>query len=136
MNHAREILEKGQLFGIHIEGTRSPDGRLYRGHTGAARLALETGCPIIPVAIIGTRELQVHGQVIPAKGKTKAIYGEPIQVERVRNESEITHERLREITDKVTKSIQQMSGQEYVDEYAQTVKERMRQKREESNENK
>ena len=78
----------------------------------------------------------MHGQVIPAKGKTKAIYGEPIQVERVRNESEITHERLREITDKVTKSIQQMSGQEYVDEYAQTVKERMRQKCEESNENK
>jgi hypothetical protein len=127
LNHAREIIEKGQLFGIHIEGTRSPDGKLYRGHTGAARLALETGCPIIPVAIIGTRDLQVQGQIIPAKGKTQAIYGEPIQVERVKDESEITHERLREITDQITKSIQQMSGQEYVDEYAQTVKERMRQ---------
>ncbi|EIK82765.1 1-acyl-sn-glycerol-3-phosphate acyltransferase [Gardnerella vaginalis 1500E] len=127
LNHAREIIEKGQLFGIHIEGTRSPDGKLYRGHTGAARLALETGCPIIPVAIIGTRDLQVQGQIIPAKGKTQAIYGEPIQVERVKDESDITHERLREITDQITKAIQQMSGQEYVDEYAQTVKERMRQ---------
>lgn len=79
------------------------------------------------MAIIGTRDLQVQGQVIPAKGKTQAIYGEPIQVERVKDESEITHERLREITDQITKAIQQMSGQEYVDEYAQTVKERMRQ---------
>lgn len=129
LNHAREILEKGQLFGIHIEGTRSPDGRLYRGHTGAARLALETGCPIIPVAIIGTRELQVQGQIIPAKGKTQAIYGEPIYVERVHDSSEITHERLREITDQVTQAIKHMSGQEYVDEYAQIVKERMRQER-------
>ena len=54
LNHAREIIEDGHLFGIHIEGTRSPDGRLYKGHTGAARLAFETGCPIIPAAIIGT----------------------------------------------------------------------------------
>ena len=54
LEHAREIIEDGHLFGIHIEGTRSPDGRLYKGHTGAARLALETGCPIIPVAIIGS----------------------------------------------------------------------------------
>ena len=49
--HAREILEEGHLFGIHVEGTRSPDGRLYRGHTGAARLALETGCPLVPTAL-------------------------------------------------------------------------------------
>mgnify|MGYP000730249425 CR=1 FL=1 len=58
LNHAREIIEDGHLFGIHIEGTRSPDGRLYKGHTGAARLAFETGCPIVPAAIIGSRELQ------------------------------------------------------------------------------
>lgn len=124
LNHAREILENGQLFGIHIEGTRSPDGRLYKGHTGAARLALETGCPIIPVAIIGTGELQRHGQVMPAKGYTKAIYGEPIEVEKM-NPEDITHDILRELTDRVTKTIQKMSGQEYVDEYAQTVKKRI-----------
>ena len=73
LNHAREIIEDGHLFGIHIEGTRSPDGRLYKGHTGAARLAFETGCPIIPAAIIGSRELQKPGQVIPNKGKSKVI---------------------------------------------------------------
>ncbi|EIK82964.1 lysophospholipid acyltransferase family protein [Gardnerella pickettii] len=124
LNHAKEILEKGQLFGIHIEGTRSPDGKLYKGHSGAARLALETGCPIVPVAIIGTRELQRHGQIMPAKGNTKAIYGKPIEVSKMSPE-EITHDILRDLTNKVTKAIQQMSGQEYVDEYAQTVKKRM-----------
>ena len=80
LNHAKEILEDGHLFGIHVEGTRSPDGRLYRGHTGAARLAFETGCPIIPTAIIGSRDLQKPGQVIPNKGKSKVIYGAPIPV--------------------------------------------------------
>lgn len=126
LNHAKEILEKGQLFGIHIEGTRSPDGRLYKGHTGAARLALETGCPIIPVAIIGTRDLQPKGKVVPNKGKTQAIYGKPITVEKVNNVEDITRERLREITDKITNSIKEMSGQEFVNEYAQTVKQRMK----------
>ena len=52
VSYAREILEEGHLFGIHVEGTRSPDGRLYRGHTGAARLALETGCPLVPTALV------------------------------------------------------------------------------------
>lgn len=126
LQHAREILEQGHLFGIHIEGTRSPDGRLYRGHTGVARLALETGCPIIPTAIIGTRELQRQGQVMPAKGSTKAIYGKPIAVDKI-EPALITRSMLRELTDKVTAAIQSMSGQEYVDEYAQTVKQRMRQ---------
>lgn len=70
LEHAREIIESGELFGIHVEGTRSPDGRLYKGHTGAARLALETGCPIIPTAIIGSREIQKPGQIIPGKGKS------------------------------------------------------------------
>ncbi len=125
MNHAREILEDGHLFGIHIEGTRSPDGRLYKGHTGAARLAFETGCPIVPTAIIGSRELQVPGQVIPNKGKSTVIYGEPIAVEK-KAADEITHDDLRSLTDRVTMEIQRMSGQEYVDEYAQKVKERLK----------
>lgn len=119
--HAREIIEDGHLFGIHVEGTRSPDGRLYKGHTGAARLALETGCPIIPTAIIGTREIQKPGQSIPASGKTSVIYGEPIQVER-KEADEVTREELRELTDLVVSRIAALSGQEYVDEYAQTVK--------------
>ena len=125
LNHAKEILEDGHLFGLHVEGTRSPDGRLYRGHTGAARLAFETGCPIIPTAIIGSRDLQKPGQVIPNKGKSKVIYGAPIPVVR-KDPQDVTHEELRELTDRVVRAIAQMSGQEYVDEYAQTVKARMK----------
>lgn len=125
LNHAREILENGHLFGIHVEGTRSPDGRLYRGHTGAARLAFETGCPIVPTAIIGSRDLQKPGQVIPSKGKSTIIYGKPIAVE-CKNPEDVTHEELRELTDRVVKAIGAMSGQEYVDEYAQTVKARLK----------
>ena len=102
LNHAREIIEDGHLFGIHIEGTRSPDGRLYKGHTGAARLAFETGCPIIPAAIIGSRELQKPGQVIPNKGKSKVIYGKPIEVEK-KSADQITHDDLRSLTDRVTR---------------------------------
>ena len=115
------MIHFGHLFGIHIEGTRSPDGRLYKGHTGAARLAFETGCPIIPAAIIGSRELQKPGQVIPNKGKSKVIYGKPIEVEK-KSADQITHDDLRSLTDRVTREIQKMSGQEYVDEYAQKVK--------------
>lgn len=126
LEHAREIIEDGELFGIHIEGTRSPDGRLYKGHTGAARLAIETGCPIVPAAIIGSRELQQPGQIIPGKGSSKVIYGEPIPVEKTAAD-QVTHERLRELTDEVTRRIQAMSGQEYVPEYAQVIKKQMQQ---------
>ncbi|PWG60423.1 lysophospholipid acyltransferase family protein [Bifidobacterium catulorum] len=121
---ARGILEDGHLFGIHPEGTRSPDGRLYRGHTGVARLALETGCPIIPTAIIGTRELQKPGQVIPGKGRTTVIFGKPIIVKKVPADS-LNHDELRELTDRMMKIIGEASGQEYVDEYAQKVKQRL-----------
>ncbi len=123
--HARRILEEGHLFGIHIEGTRSPDGRLYRGHTGAARLAFETGCPIIPAAIIGSRDLQKPGQVIPSRGHTTVVYGTPIAVEKRDDPDSVTHEELRELTDRVVRAIAAMSGQDYVDEYAQTVKKRL-----------
>ena len=125
LEHAREIIEDGHLFGIHIEGTRSPDGRMYKGHTGVARLALETGCPIVPTAIIGSRELQKPGTVIPAKGKAQVIYGKPIEVEK-KTADEITHDDLRSLTDRISAEIQKMSGQEYVNEYAQKVKEELK----------
>lgn len=123
--HALEILQEGHLFGIHVEGTRSPDGRLYRGHTGAAKLAFESGCPIVPTAVIGSREVQMPGQVIPGKGRTKVIYGKPIMV-RKQNPDTLTREQLRDLTDELVTRIAQLSGQEYVDEYAQTVKARMK----------
>ena len=127
--HAREIIEDGHLFGIHIEGTRSPDGRMYKGHSGVARLALETGCPIIPTAIVGSDLLQPVGTVIPKKGKTKVMYGKPIEVAR-KAPDEITHEELRELTDRVSEAIREMSGQEYVPEYAQKVKAEMKARQE------
>lgn len=77
--------------------------------------------PLIPAAIIGSRELQKPGQVIPNKGKSKVIYGKPIEVEK-KSADQITHDDLRSLTDRVTREIQKMSGQEYVDEYAQKVK--------------
>ena len=125
LEHAREIIEAGQLFGIHIEGTRSPDGRLYKGHTGVARLALETGCPIVPVAIIGSNVPQPVGTVIPRKGVTQVLYGTPIHVEK-KGADEIDHDELRALTDRITDAIRQMSGQTYVNEYAQTVKKRLK----------
>ena len=125
LEHAREIIEDGHLFGIHIEGTRSPDGRMYKGHTGVARLALETGCPIVPTAIIGSRELQKPCTVIPAKGKPQGISGKPIEVEK-KTADEITHDDLRSLTDRISAEIQKMSGQEYVNEYAQKVKEALK----------
>ncbi|MBM6699487.1 1-acyl-sn-glycerol-3-phosphate acyltransferase [Bifidobacterium pullorum subsp. saeculare] len=125
LEHARQIIEEGHLFGIHIEGTRSPDGRLYKGHTGMAKLALETGCPIVPTAIIGSDKLQPVGTVVPKKGKTQVIYGKPIEVER-KAAADITHDDLRGLTDRVSAAIVAMSGQEYVPEYAQAVKKRLK----------
>src|SRR5881275_255024 len=65
LDAATEVLEAGGVFGIYPEGTRSPDGRLYKGHTGVARLALQTGAPVVAVAMIGTREAQPIGQAMP-----------------------------------------------------------------------
>ncbi|MFT8638827.1 lysophospholipid acyltransferase family protein [Bifidobacterium sp.] len=121
---ARHILESGELFGIHPEGTRSPDGRLYRGHTGVARLAFETGMPIVPAALVGTRELQKPGKILPSKGKTKVRFGQPIAVPKI-SEDQLTHEQIRSLTNRMMKSIADLSGQEYVDIYAQIAKKDM-----------
>ncbi|MFT8703927.1 lysophospholipid acyltransferase family protein [Bifidobacterium aquikefiricola] len=118
---ARHILEAGELFGIHPEGTRSPDGRLYRGHTGVARLAFETGAPIVPAALVGTRELQQPGKVLPLKGRTKVLFGECIEVPKI-PEDELTHEQIRALTNTMMEAIARLSGQEYVDIYAQVAK--------------
>lgn len=118
---ARHLLEKGDVFGIHPEGTRSPDGRLYRGHTGVARLAFETGTTIVPAAIIGSRQLQEPGRVIPHKGRTTVVFGKPIPVPKLPVNT-LTHEEVRNLTDRVMQAIQEMSGQQYVDVYAQVVK--------------
>jgi len=115
---AQRILESGQLFGIYPEGTRSRDGRLYRGHTGPARLSIRTGAPIIPIGIIGTREVMPPDAKFPKVRKPVTIkFGRPIYPDRYGDRS---GDRLvlRQIIDEVMYEIAQLSGQEYVDEYA------------------
>ena len=125
LDSALRILEKGELFGIHPEGTRSPDGRLYRGHSGVARLAFETGAPIVPVALTGTNLAQPIGTVWPHKHHTTIQYGKPIQVPKTPADK-VTRDMIRSLMEKVMHRIAAMSGQEYVDEYAQTYKKRIK----------
>lgn len=118
-------LREGKLFGIYPEGTRSPDGRLYRGKTGVARLALESGAPVIPVAMIGTNIAQPIGQRIPKLHRIGVVVGRPMDFSRYAG---LENDRfvLRSITDEIMYELMRLSGQEYVDVYAATVKARMR----------
>jgi 1-acyl-sn-glycerol-3-phosphate acyltransferase len=118
LNTAARVLEEGGFFGIYPEGTRARDGRLHRGHTGPARLALRTGAPIIPVGIVGTRDIQPPDAKLPRPFKRATLrFGRPIEVSRY---AERTDDRLllRQIIDEVMFEIRGLTGQEYVDEYA------------------
>ncbi|MCV2396466.1 1-acyl-sn-glycerol-3-phosphate acyltransferase [Actinotalea sp. M2MS4P-6] len=118
------VLQSGNLFGIYPEGTRSPDGRLYRGKTGVARLALEAGVPVIPVAMIGTNIAQPIGKVIPKFMRVGVVIGEPLDFSRyhgMENDRFI----LRSVTDEILYALMSLSGQEYVDMYAATAKARI-----------
>jgi len=118
LDSAREVLESGGLFGIYPEGTRSPDGRLYKGHTGVARLALGCKVPILPVAMVGTREAQPIGQVKPNFFMPITIrIGRPMTFERQRERAD-DPQVLRSITDEVMYELRELSGQEYVNAYA------------------
>ncbi|MFD0393126.1 lysophospholipid acyltransferase family protein [Streptomyces nogalater] len=117
-----EVLERGELFGIYPEGTRSPDGRLYRGKPGGlARVALATGAPVIPVAMIDTEKIQPPGQVVPKLMRPGIRIGEPLDFSRYQG---MEHDRfvLRALTDEVMYEIMKLSGQEYVDMYATAAK--------------
>ncbi|WP_151524098.1 1-acyl-sn-glycerol-3-phosphate acyltransferase [Serinicoccus kebangsaanensis] len=119
-----QVLRRGELFGIYPEGTRSPDGQLYRGKTGMARLALEADVPIIPCAMIDTDKAQPTGQKIPNVVQVGVRIGRPMHFPEHAGRSE-DHVVLRQITDEVMAELQRLSGQQYVDEYAATVKERI-----------
>ena len=112
-----QVLRQGGLLGIAPEGTRSPDGRLYRGRTGVARMALAAGCPVIPVAIIGTDKVLPPGTTVPQRSPMSIRIGMPLDFPPAES-AEPDHETLRVITDKIMNEIQQLSGQEYVDEYS------------------
>lgn len=109
-----ELLAEGKCLGIYPEGTRSPDGRLYKGRTGIVRLALESGAPIIPVAMFDTEKIQPTGKVIPKIMRVKMTFGEPIFYTGDPGDLKL----LRDLTDDLMRKIQELSGQEYVDIYA------------------
>jgi 1-acyl-sn-glycerol-3-phosphate acyltransferase len=113
-----KVLAEGKCLGIYPEGTRSPDGRLYKGRTGIARLAIESGAPIIPVAMFNTEKIQPTGTVVPKVMRVEMIFGEPMYFEG--DSTDLLH--LRDVTDKIMNTIQELSGQEYVDTYATKAK--------------
>ena len=112
------VLHKGELLGIYPEGTRSPDGRLYRGRTGVARILVEAPAPVIPVAVFGTPEIMPKGARFPRLGRRVIIvFGAPLDFSRYAG---IAEDRfvLRAITDEIVHAISKLSGQEYTDVYA------------------
>ncbi len=115
---AREVLQGGHLLGIFPEGTRSPDGRLYKGHTGVARLANECGVPVVPVAVTGTDVALPPGRLLPRVFvDLKVRFGAPMTLAHyARREHDPMV--LREFTDELMFELAQMSGQEYVESYA------------------
>ncbi len=112
---ARDVLERGRLLGIYPEGTRSPDVRLHRGHTGVARLAAACGLPVVPVGIVGTRRVQPPGSQWMRPFHTVTVRFGPPMTMGPETESP---EGLRRMTDRLMQEISRLSGQEYVDEYA------------------
>lgn len=118
---ATRVLEDGNVLGLYPEGTRSPDGRLYKGKTGLARIALETGVPVIPVAMIGTDVMNPIGSKSYRPTKITVRLGEPLDFSRYEG---LGGSRFieRAVTDEVMYELMKLSGQEYVDLYAADVK--------------
>jgi 1-acyl-sn-glycerol-3-phosphate acyltransferase len=122
LNTGLRVLKDGKLLGIYPEGTRSPDGRLYRGKTGVARLALESGAVVLPCAMINTDTIQPQGRLLPKLRPRPGVrIGKPLDFSRYEG---LSGDRLveRSITDEIMYALMQLSGQEYVDQYAAKVK--------------
>ncbi len=116
---ARDVLSGGGVLGIYPEGTRSPDGRLYRGHTGVARLALGTGAALVPVGILGTTRVQpVGAKVMRPFHRVTIRFGRPLDLDRYSSTDEADPLLARQVTDELMFEIRALSGQEYVDRYA------------------
>jgi 1-acyl-sn-glycerol-3-phosphate acyltransferase len=122
LHTAARILDQGKLLGMYPEGTRSPDGRLYKGKTGLARLALQSGVPVIPVAMIGTDEVNPPGSKMWRRGRVTVRIGKPMDFARFDG---LAGNRFieRAVIDEVIYELMQLSGQEYVDLYAASLKE-------------
>jgi 1-acyl-sn-glycerol-3-phosphate acyltransferase len=115
------VLAKEELLGIYPEGTRSHDGRLYKGRVGVATMALRAGCPVVPCAMVGTFEVQPPGRKVPKPGRVTIRFGKPLDFSRFAGQD---GERvvLRAVTDEIMHNILELSGQEYVDMYAPDAK--------------
>lgn len=121
LNTGLRVLASGELLGIYPEGTRSPDHRMYRGRTGLARMLLEARVPVIPVAMIGTQDLMPTGARLPRIRRVGIVIGKPLDFTRF---SGLEGDRyvLRAVTDEIQYELWRISGQEYVDVYASSVK--------------
>jgi len=124
LESALGLMRDGALFGIYPEGTRSPDGRLYRGRTGIGWLALSSGLPVIPVAMIGTDRVLPPGSKIPRVSRIRVKIGAPLTFEALQARGTGARQR-RAVTDEVMQSIQALSGQEYVPVYASVRKDEL-----------
>ncbi|MFI0942056.1 lysophospholipid acyltransferase family protein [Streptomyces sp. NPDC021020] len=117
----RRVLEEGRIFGIYPEGTRSPDGRLYRGRTGVARLTLMTGAPVVPFAVVGTDKVQPGGSGMLRIAPVAIRFGQPLEFARYDGMDRDRYV-LRAVTDEVMSEVMRLGGQEYVDMYATKAK--------------
>lgn len=123
LNTGLRVLAGGHALGIYPEGTRSPDGRMYRGRTGVARMVLEARVPVIPVAMIDTARIMPIGRRLPRLGRIGIVFGEPLDFSRFEG-MEGDRFILRSITDEIMYELLALSGQEYLDVYATSVKEK------------
>ncbi|MCU1425100.1 MAG: 1-acyl-sn-glycerol-3-phosphate acyltransferase [Microbacteriaceae bacterium] len=121
LNTGLRVLHEGEVLGIYPEGTRSPDGKMYRGRTGVARMILEGDVPVVPVAMIDTEKVMPIGKRIPKVRRIGIVIGEPLDFSRFKG-LESDRFILRSITDEIMYELNRISGQEYVDVYASSVK--------------
>ena len=121
------LLKENHCLGIYPEGTRSPDGRLYKGRTGIARMAIESGAPVVLVAMYNTAEIQPTGQIVPKVRRVEMVFGEPMYFTGDSTDLDV----LREATNKLMEKIAELSGQEYVPNmYASEAKDAIKKSRE------
>ncbi|TQJ32381.1 1-acyl-sn-glycerol-3-phosphate acyltransferase [Microbacterium sp. SLBN-146] len=125
LNTGLQVLGRGDLLGIYPEGTRSPDGKLYRGRTGIARMALEAHVPVVPVVMVDTDTMMPIGTRIPRVARVGVVIGEPLDFSRFTG-MESDRYILRSVTDEIMVALQRLGEQEYEDVYASTVKDRLK----------
>ncbi len=123
LNTGLRVLAEGRVLGIYPEGTRSPDAKLYRGRTGIARMVLESGVPVIPVAMIDTEKIMPIGSKWPKLRRPGIIIGKPLDFSRFQG-MEGDRFILRAVTDEIIYELAGLSGQEYDDVYASSVREK------------